>query len=195
MKQGRFHLFFGLYLALCANIALGWDTTQQALQIAWPPHWQYRAPQRQGPAIHLQAREQNDGITQQTLDITVVDTRSAQKTITSESIKDLAGKLRDATLSTSVETSIPLHEFGNHRGYYFVASDAHFIAAKKDSFKQMVEGVVLLDKDLVNFTLLTNEAAADNARSIVAALGDMQIDETKESMPTRAAATAPASSN
>jgi hypothetical protein len=88
-----------------------------------------------------------------------------------------------------------LHEFANHNGYYFVASDAHFIAAKKNSFKQVVEGVILERSYLVNFTLLTNDATADSARSIIAALSDMQIDESDKSVPTHTSTTDPASSN
>jgi hypothetical protein len=140
------------------------------LQITWPAHWEFRTPQRQGPAIHLQAREQKDGLTIQMLDLTLIDTRPAQKPITTESIKDLASKLRDAALSTAVEKSAPLQEFSDHRGYYFVLSEAHFVAAKKNSFRQIIEGVIFDQNYLMNFTLLTNDAASADAKQIVGAL-------------------------
>jgi hypothetical protein len=152
--------------------AVAWS---QDLTIVWPEHWEYRSPRRQGPAIHLQAREQNDGVTLETLDVTIIDARSAQKPITSESIKALASKLRDASLSTSIEKSIPLREFPNHRGYYFVASDAHLIGAAVGSFKQMIEGVMYESECLVNFTLLTNDASSVDAQGIVNALSELKL--------------------
>ena len=105
-----------------------------------------------------------------------------QKPITSESIKDLAGKLRDASLSTSIEKSIPLREFSNHRGYYFVASDAHFIGAKVNSFKQIIEGAMYESECLVNFTLLTNDASSVNAQQIVNALSELQLTPLPDSV-------------
>jgi len=161
-------------IALTA-ILLTATVAAQELRGDWPAHWEYRQMQRQGPAIHLQAREQKDGQTLQTLDITAIDTHTAQKPITIASINDLACKLRDAALSTSIEKRIPMQEFSNHRGYFFLASDARFIAAKKNSFKQMIEGVMLHQNYLINFTLLTNDAAGSGAKQIMEALSEMKI--------------------
>jgi hypothetical protein len=165
---------------LLRYIAVAWTllpsvVLSEDLTIIWPEHWEYRPPQRQGPAIHLRAREQKGGTTTQTLDITVVDTRAAQKPITSESIKALAGTLRDASLPTSIEKNIPLREFPNHRGYYFVASDAHFIGAKVNSFKQTLEGAMYESECLVNFTLLTNDTSSVDAQQIVNALSELKL--------------------
>ena len=182
MKHGCSHLCLLLASTWIASVAFGSDSWQEVLRIAWPPHWEYRPLQRQGPAIHLQAREQSGELTLQRLDVTVVDARSAQKPITSESIKDLAGKLRDASLSTSIEKSIPLREFSNHRGYYFVASDAHFIGAKVNSFKQIIEGAMYESECLVNFTLLTNDASSVNAQQIVNALSELQLTPLPDSV-------------
>jgi hypothetical protein len=179
MKHGSFRLsvsFISLFLA-CSAIAA--ESASPRLRIRWPEHWEYREPQRQGPAVHFQARERIDGAITQTLDVTIIDTRAAQKPITRESIKDLATKLRDATLPTAIEKTIPLREFTNGCGYYFVASDAHFVAARANSFKPMIEGVLLDEGYLLNFTLLTNGAARKDALAILTAIGNSEISNAR----------------
>jgi hypothetical protein len=186
MRHGSLRLFLALALFV-APYALSAATAQQILRITWPEHWEYREPQRQGPAIHLQAREQNDGVTLQMLDVTAIDTSSASKPITRDSIKELAGNLRDGSLKTSIEKSIPLREFSSHRGYYFVASDSRFVAAKKNSFKQMIEGVIFDRGALINFTLLTNDASSSNTQLIIGALSKLKVEESGTVTPPRVA--------
>jgi hypothetical protein len=174
MKHGRFHfaLLFAAALWSCCAFA---SEPAQLLRISWPAHWEYREPQRQGPAVHLQAREQLNGQTTQRLEITAIDVHAAQKPITRESIQELASRLRDAALATATEKQIPLRQFANDRGYYFIASDSRFVAAKVNSFKQMIEGAMLDGSYLINFTLLTNDAGDEDARSMVDALGDISV--------------------
>lgn len=176
MQHGRLQSFVLLILSL-ANTPVVADTSSHPnMRIAWPQHWDLQLPERQGPALHLRARERLDGMIVQTLDITLIDTRAAQKPITQDSIEQLARSLRDASLSTSIEKNIPLQEFSSHRGYYFVASDAHFVAAKAGAYRQMLEGVMLVRGYLVNFTLLSNDAFSVNTQAMVDALGELKIE-------------------
>jgi hypothetical protein len=176
-----FQKFFIALLLAIATMFVAISASAQDLTIPWPAHWEYRESQRQGPAVHLQAREQINGETLQGLEITAIDVRAAQKPITRESVQDLASRLRDAASATAIEKKIPLRQFPNDRGYYFIASDRRFVAAKINSFKQMIEGVMLDDRYLINFTLLTNDAENEDARLIVNAIGASKIEGARRS--------------
>ncbi len=177
MKHGSFRSFVSFALFFFACSALASEPASPLLRIDWPEHWEIREPQRQGPAVHVQARERIDGATMQILDVTIIDTHAAQKPITRDSIKELASELRDAALSTAIEKTIPLRDFANGRGYYFVASDARFVAARANSFRQIIEGVMLDEGYLLNFTLLTNDAEDAATRAMLDALASVSVEE------------------
>lgn len=140
------------------------------LQIRWPPNWEYRAPVRNGPVVHLQARENANGRSRQRLTITVIDTEAAQKPITKESIRDLAARLRDATLATAREKQIALAPFANADGFYFVATDRRYDPGRSDDYAQLAEGVLLRSGYLITFTLLSHDASSLATRQMITAL-------------------------
>ena len=76
--------------------------------------------------------------------------------------------LRDVTLKTAKEKEIPLQKFTVAQGYYYTATDKN---PKPGEFTQLVEGVLVNQGYLINFTLLTNDAASPTAKAMIAALG------------------------
>jgi hypothetical protein len=149
---------------------------EERLHIAWPAHWELRDPVRHGAVLRLQAREQDQGATLQLLDLTAVNTTSASKPVDPSSIRELAAQLRDAALKSAVESKIEIVPFKSAQGYYFVATDRSNRPASDDDYRQMVEGVMLQSGYLINFTLLTNDAASAETRKMIAALAELRID-------------------
>lgn len=153
-----------------------WAMAESRLHIAWPEHWEIRAPVTQGSALRLQARQQKEGATLQLLDITAVNTREASRPVNVGSIRILAERLRDATLPTAVESSIELTPFESASGFYFVATDRNHRVGAVDDYRQLIEGVMLRAGYLINFTLLTNDASAPESREILHVLDELTID-------------------
>ena len=148
----------------------------EVLRISWPEHWEVRPPVDQGSVVRLQAREQREGTTRQMLNLTAVNTASADQRIESSSLTDLISRLRDLSLQSSVETSIEPVPMAGTQGYYFVATDRNYRAGQEGQYRQMVEGVMLKAGYLINFTLLTNDAGSDAAKLMVAAVTNARIE-------------------
>jgi len=155
-----------------------WVMAEARLHVAWPEYWETRAPVAQGPALLLQARLQKEGTTLQLLDITAVNTRAASRPVDVTSIRILAERLRDATLPTAVEDTIELMPLNSASGFYFVATDRSFRRGAVDGYRQLVEGVMLRSGYLINFTLLTSDSTAREAKEIMRVLDELTIDLT-----------------
>jgi hypothetical protein len=125
-----------------------------------------------GSIVYLQARQQREGRTVQRLSISIVDTRLAQKAVTSDSVKDLSTQLRDAALRTSREEQIPLRSLTNRHGYYFIATDTD----RSAPFTQYAEGAILHAGYLINFTLHTNDASSTETQEMLSALDQLRIE-------------------
>src|SRR4051794_22116623 len=93
-------------------------SAEEVLHVAWPFHWEIRPPVREGGVLQLQARERNEGVTSQLVNLTAVDTRAASKSIDIGSIRELALRLRNAVLKSAVEEEIELVPFKAAQGYY-----------------------------------------------------------------------------
>lgn len=107
----------------------------------------------------------------------MIDTRMATKPVDAQSIRGLAGKLRDATLRTAADSAISLISLGASQGYYFVATDRdHRNASGDDGYRQRVEGVMLRSGYLINFTLLTNDADSGDTKEMISALAQLRIN-------------------
>ena len=122
--------------------------------------------------MYQQARLQQADKTVQSLQITAINLQHGPKPATPESVKQLATSLRDELGKTAVEKTIPLQEFKSVKGYYFAATDSK---PKPGEFGQLVEGVILSEGYLINFTLLTHDAASKDTQAMVAALGQLSI--------------------
>lgn len=160
---------------LSAVILASEALADEVLRITWPDGWEVRRPVEQGSVGTLQARDQLDGVARQTLQVTVVNIRSASKPIESSALRDLISRLRDAALRTSVETRIELMQLPDAQGYYFVASDRNY-RGRDGEYRQMLEGVMLKWDCLINFTLLTNDAASAETRTMVRALAESKVE-------------------
>jgi len=143
-----------------------------SLHIPWPVGWQIGEPRIDKSVMHQQPRQQSADKTVQSLQLTAINVQHGHKPPTPESVKHLAASLRDVVAKTAVEKSISLQEFKIVKGYYFAATDSQ---PKAGGFKQLVEGVILGEGYLINFTLLTNDAAGVEAKAMIAALDQLSI--------------------
>lgn len=161
-------------LLLFISLACSWVVFAEplALHIPWPQNWQVAPPHTDKSVMYQSARQQLLGKTVQSLQITAINLQHGPKPATPESVKQLATSLGDEIGKTSVEKTIPLHEFKAAKGYYFSATDSK---PKPREFTQMVEGVILNQGYLINFTLLTNDSNGADAQEIVAALDKLSI--------------------
>ena len=173
--HGHRWMRFALIVVL-AVVSTSHARAEGTLKVAWPDNWEVRPPVDQGSVVRLQAREQREGTTRQMLNLTAVNTASADKRIDSSSLTDLISRLRDLSLQSSVETSIELVPMAGTQGYYFVATDRNYRAGQEGQYRQMIEGVMLKAGYLINFTLLTNDAGSDAAKLMVAAVTNARIE-------------------
>lgn len=148
------------------------DTSTLSLHIPWPQNWQIAPPRTDKSVMYQQARLQQADKTVQSLQITTINIQNGPKPATPESIKQLVTSLRDEIGKTAVEKSIPLQEFKTVKGYYFAGTDKN---PKPGEFTQMVEGVILNQGYLINFTLLTNDAKSEDAKAMIDALDQLSI--------------------
>lgn len=145
------------------------------LDLQWPANWEYRAPVQRGSVVQLQARHQESGNTVQQLTITILGRRSAGKPVTTGSLKDLVGRLRDSVLPTASEGEIPIQPLRSARGFYFVATARKYIADLRADYQQLVEGALLDSQYLITFTLLSNDVDSAATRQMIAALDALEV--------------------
>ena len=158
-----------LDLALAAAV-------EHRLHIDFPPRWEYREPVQRDSVLYVHARLQREGATVQLLNVSVIDTRAATRSVDTQSILGLAEKLRDLALRTAVESDISVVPLASSQGYYFVATDRNHQSASRDDYRQLVEGIMLRSGYLINFTLLTNDAGSTDAAEMISALTRLRID-------------------
>jgi len=163
----RFFLVVQLSVIAVATSAA---TTASSLYIPWPAGWKVGATQGQKGVTFLAARFAGEG--EQDLKVTAISVKEAKTPVTEASIHDLAEKLRDAAAKTAVDENISLKKFSASKGYYFSATDKN---PRPGDFTQLVEGVILNQGYLINFTLLTNDAAGKDATQMVDALDKLSI--------------------
>jgi hypothetical protein len=126
--------------------------------------------------LYVHARLQREGATVQRLNVSVIDTRAATRSIDTQSILGLVEKLRDSALRTAAKSDINIVPLATSQGYYFVAADRNHQSASGDVYRQRVEGVMLRSGYLINFTLLTNDSGSTDTAEMISALAGLRID-------------------
>lgn len=154
--------------------SVAWSA-EPRLELAWPDGWEYREPMTQGSVVRLQARQRIGDQTAQQLSMTVIDARAARQPVTLDSIKELAERLRSGAVANAQERSIPLQPMQTRRGYYFIATDKRHKADAQTDFRQMIEGVMLHEDYVINFTLATDEASSEATQQMLRALDQLTI--------------------
>ena len=173
MKRS-FRSLFLFVMMLCAFTQLAQaEGTGKRLHIPWPEGWQLTEPQIQQSAMHQNARLQKAGKTVIDLKLTAINLSHGPKPPDLATVKQLATNLRDAVAPTATEKNLPLQAFDKAQGYYFVATDKQ---PKPGEFTQMMEGVILQDSYLINFTLLTNDIEGADAQAMASALNQLNIN-------------------
>jgi len=142
------------------------------LYVPYPTGWELREPLLRDNMLAYEARQQVNGKTVQHLQITAISPPQGKPAPNPETLKQLASGLRDVTLKTAKEKEIPLQKFTVAQGYYYTATDKN---PKPGEFTQLIEGVLVNQGYLINFTLLTNDAASPNAKAMIAALDQLSI--------------------
>jgi len=170
----KYFLFLWVVLSLVTDVVHADEETKgiKGLYIPWPQSWQVAPPRTDKSVMYQQARQQNTDKTVQSLQITAINLQHGPKPATPESVKQLATSLRNELGKTAVEKTIPLQEFKTVKGYYFAATDSK---PKSGEFTQLVEGVILSEGYLINFSLLTNDASSKDTQAMIAALDQLSI--------------------
>lgn len=162
---------------LCVFLLLGVSVFSHAqalpkkLAVPWPAGWQLQASQVKGNVLYEEAAQLGQGKEIQHVQITAM-TLVRSEPLNDKSLRDFAESLRDTVLKMASEKSIELKPFPHLRGYYFSATDK---TIKPNEYRQLIEGVMVINNCLVNFTLLTNDADGADAKTMVAALGRLEI--------------------
>lgn len=142
------------------------------LYVPYPAGWQLREPLLRDNMLAYEARQRVGDKVVQHLQIAAISPPVGKPAPSSESLKQLAGNLRDFSLKTAKEKEIPLQKFATAQGYFYSTTDKN---PKPGEFTQMVEGVMLNQGYLINFTLLTNDAAGADAQAMVSVLDKLSI--------------------
>jgi len=160
------------FLAASMAFAASDPATGPGLYIPWPTGWQVGPYRIDKSVMYQSSKMQRNNETVQTLQVTAINVQHGPKPIGSDDLKQLADQLRDQTLTGAVEKSISVNPFKIAEGYYFAATDKH---PKGGEFTQLIEGVILNHGYLINFTLLTNDAAGKDATQMIDALDRLLI--------------------
>jgi len=142
------------------------------LYIPWPAGWEVGPYRIEKSVMYQSSRLQRKDETVQTLQVTAINVQHGPRPIAPADLQQLADQLRNQVQTGAVEKSITVNPFKTTQGYYFAATDKH---PKSGEFTQMVEGVILNQGYLINFTLLTNDAAGKDATQIIDALDKLSI--------------------
>lgn len=142
------------------------------LYVSYPAGWQLREPLLRDNMLTYEARQRVGEKVVQHLQITAISPPAGKPAPSLESLKQLAGGLRDVSLKTAKEKEVPLQKFSTAQGYFYSATDKN---SKPGELTQMVEGVMLNQGYLINFTLLTNDVKSDDAKAMIAALDQLSI--------------------
>lgn len=167
MQKKLCYVFLGLCVALAAQAQL----LPKRLMAVWPAGWEVQASQVKDNVLYEEAAQLREGKEIQHLQITAIT--PVQKTpLDDKSLRDFAKNLRDTVLKIASEKSIELKLFPSARGYYFSATDK---TVKPNEYRQLVEGVMIAERCLVNFTLLTNDVNSADAKAMILALDNLSI--------------------
>jgi hypothetical protein len=161
MSRRIFILLAGFFVCVVASA-----NVNRHLELPWPPTWEYQPATLKNNVWYLQARERTGERIDQVLRMTIVDASNKEDQLNSASVRELVGKLAQASSSD-------VHAFSNGAGYYFLMRD--LMHGDAQEFAQQVEGVLVRDGHLIYFTLQTNDAGTPSSASMLAALENARV--------------------